>query len=172
MPRFGGIHFTLQVSSWTAPKNTCHCGSPPHSETLNETVIHPKYSLSLVARLLKLFKTTIHLDEWTWILHRYAVCPGERFTGALNALVAAKWQLSPRISAWPSRLISLHGSLLLFYSSTTWQFLTTRARSSASHERCCRVSVFIFPEQEFGLVSEVYQPDYSMMNTAVTRNKM
>lgn len=44
---------------------------------------HPscRRTLSLVARLLKLFKPTIHLDEWTcWILHWYTVCPGERFT--------------------------------------------------------------------------------------------
>lgn len=40
-------------------------------------------ALSLVARLLKRFKPTIHLDECTcWILYWYTVCPRERFTGA------------------------------------------------------------------------------------------
>lgn len=47
-------------------------------------------------------------------------------------VAAAKWQLSPGIS--PQASLSRHGSLLLFYSSTTWQFLTTGARNSASHQ--------------------------------------
>lgn len=63
-----------------------------------------------------------------------------------------------------SCLMSLHGSLLLFNSSATWQ----EARNSVSHETSARCDCLFSPWKNL----DSCQRFYSMMKTAVTRNKM
>lgn len=108
------------------------------------------------------------------ILHRNTVCPGERVTVAtwLRELCSSSQTATVSLDQPPgSCLMSLHGSLLLFYSLATGQFVTTQARNCARRESRCWVLVFLFPVQEYGPEPEVYKPDDSVMKTTLTRNK-
>lgn len=85
-------------------------------------------SLSLVTRLLKLFKPTIHLDEWTrWMLRRYTVRPGDRFTGVTwrrelwsSSQMATVSQDQPpgllsHVPSWLAAVVSLLNDLTVSY---------------------------------------------------------
>jgi len=82
--------------------------------------------------------------------------------GSDSFVVEAKWHQPPG-------LLSSAPSCLLFHSPTASWLLTSRTRNPVSHESW--EFVFIFPEEECRLVSEVNKPDYFMMKTTVTRNK-
>lgn len=104
-----------------------------------------------LTQLLKLFKPTIHLDDCTcWILHWYAVCPGDRFTSVLI------WALlmQPNGNCLPG---SACGGLLSHVPSWLVLLLDNLAVSYDRSRELCESSVgcycLFFPQEKCRLVS-------------------
>lgn len=88
-----------------------------------------------------------------------------RARGSWRFVVVSKWQVSPRIS-FLSNVPSWLASVVLLLSNVT-------VSCDRSQEICSSgLLVFTFPAEEFRLMSGVLKPDYSMMKTTVTCNKI
>lgn len=115
---FLGIAFVSQVSSRTAPGNSCHAVLITTHETRQS---RPVWALSLtLKRRVCLSCSSPHVRFGT-----HTASPRRGIYGLQRFVVAAKRQV-PRRSP-----MSLHGFTLSLYSSAAWWLLMTGARKSA-----------------------------------------